>query len=74
MKKTIIVVEGTHDEHHLKTLYPGIKTISVGGSAVDQHVLEFLVNYQNVLDIILLFEQFFLVSFDLLKSFVQIFF
>jgi len=56
MKKTIIVVEGMHDEHHLKTFYPGIETISVGGSAVDQHVLEFLVNYQNVLDIILLFD------------------
>ena len=56
MKKTIIVVEGTHDEQHLKTLYPGIETISVGGSAVDQHVLEFLVNHQNELDIILLFD------------------
>lgn len=56
MKKTIIVVEGTHDEHHLKTLYPGIETISVGGSAIHQHVIEFLVNHQNVFDIILMFD------------------
>lgn len=56
MNKTIIVVEGTHDEHHLKSLYPGIETISVGGSAVDEQVLDFLVHHQDSLDIILLFD------------------
>lgn len=56
MKKTLFVVEGTHDEHHLKTLYKHIETISVGGSAIQQDVIDFLVEYQNQFDIILLFD------------------
>ncbi len=56
MKKTLFVVEGTHDEHHLKTLYQNIETISVGGSAIQQDVIDFLVQYQDQFEIILLFD------------------
>ena len=53
MKKTLFVVEGTHDEHHLKTLYPQIETISVGGSAIQKESLDFLIKYQDVFEIVL---------------------
>ena len=56
MKKTLFVVEGTHDEHHLKSLYQNIETISVGGSAIQQDVIDFLVQYQDQFEIILLFD------------------
>ena len=56
MKKTLFVVEGTHDEHHLKALYPNIETMSVGGSAIQKDSLDFLVKHQDNLEIILLFD------------------
>lgn len=56
MKKTLFVVEGTHDEHHLKTLYPNIETISVGGSAIQKESLDFLIQYQDAFEIVLLFD------------------
>lgn len=56
MKKTLFVVEGTHDEHHLKALFPKIETISVGGSAILVDSLFFLIQYQDAFNIILLFD------------------
>jgi ribonuclease M5 len=56
MKKTIFVVEGTHDEQHLKKLFPEIETISVGGSAIKEASMSFLIQYQDQLNIILLFD------------------
>lgn len=56
MRKTLFVVEGTHDEQHLKTLYPSIETISIGGSAIQKESLDFLIAHQDSLNIILLFD------------------
>jgi ribonuclease M5 len=55
-KNKIYVVEGLHDEAHLKQLYPGIMTLSVGGSAVNNQAINFLIEHQNMLDIHLLFD------------------
>ena len=56
MKKTLFVVEGTHDEHHLKALYPNIETISIGGSAMIKESLDFLIKYQDDFEVVLLFD------------------
>lgn len=56
MKTTLFVVEGIHDEMHLKKLYPHIETISVGGSAINKDRLEFLKQYQEIFDIVLLLD------------------
>lgn len=56
MKTPIFVVEGVHDEMHLKSLYPNIQTISVGGSAVIKDTIEFLKSYQDTFDIVLLLD------------------
>lgn len=56
MKKTLFVVEGIHDEMHLKKHYPDILTLSVGGSAINEDSLQFLKFYQNVFDIVLLLD------------------
>lgn len=55
-KKVLVVVEGTHDESHLKQLYPSIHTISVGGSAVSEEVLQFLETQEDFFDIVLLLD------------------
>ena len=56
MKKTLFVVEGTHDEHHLKALYPNIETISIGGSAMIKESLDFLIKYKDDFEVVLLFD------------------
>mgnify|MGYP001551744016 CR=1 FL=1 len=56
MKTTLFVVEGIHDEMHLKNFYPHIQTISVGGSAINRDSLEFLKQYQDTFDIVLLLD------------------
>jgi ribonuclease M5 len=56
MKKTLFVVEGTHDEHHLKALFPKIETLSIGGSAMHEESMSFLIQHQDAFDIILLFD------------------
>jgi ribonuclease M5 len=56
MKKTLFVVEGIHDETHLKSLYPGILTLSVGGSAINNEALTFLKHHQHVFEIVLLLD------------------
>ena len=56
MKKTLFVVEGVHDETHLKSLYPGILTLSVGGSAVNNEAVSFLKHNQSAFEIILLLD------------------
>jgi ribonuclease M5 len=55
-KQVLVVVEGTHDESHLKQLYPNIHTISVGGSAVSEDVLQFLQVQEAHFDIVLLLD------------------
>jgi ribonuclease M5 len=55
-KQKLYVVEGLHDEAHLKQLYKNIQTISVGGSAISQEVIDFLVTHQETFDIYLLFD------------------
>ena len=55
-KIKIYVVEGTHDEAHLKQIYNNINTISVGGSAINEEVLGFLIENQEKMDIYLLFD------------------
>jgi ribonuclease M5 len=55
-KQILVVVEGTHDESHLKQLYPHIHTISVGGSAVSEEVLKFLAAQEAQFDIVLLLD------------------
>lgn len=56
IKNKIYVVEGLHDEAHLKQLYPGITTLSLGGSAINKEALNFLIEHQHSLDIYLLFD------------------
>lgn len=56
MKTLLFVVEGVHDETHLKRLYPDIQTISVGGSAVNEDALNFLKQYQHKFEIVLLLD------------------
>ena len=55
-KQKLYVVEGLHDEAHLKQLYKNIQTMSVGGSAISQDVINFLMTHQKTLDIYLLFD------------------
>lgn len=55
-KEKFYVVEGIHDEAHLRHMMPNIKTISVGGSEIKKDVLEFLVNYQDTFEFILIFD------------------
>jgi ribonuclease M5 len=55
-KQKLYVVEGLHDEAHLKQLYKNIQTISVGGSAISQEVIDFLVAHQETFEINLLFD------------------
>ena len=56
MKTPLFVVEGIHDEMHLKKIYPKIQTISVGGSAIQKDRLNFLKQYQDTFDIVLLLD------------------
>ena len=57
MKKTkLYVVEGVHDEAHLKQIFKDIQTIAVGGSAVNKDVMNFLIENQEIIDIYLLFD------------------
>ncbi len=55
-KPKLFVVEGTHDEVFLKSIIPGILTISVGGSQIKKDVIDFLINHQDKFDIILLLD------------------
>ena len=55
-KQKLYVVEGLHDEAHLKQLYKNIQTISVGGSAIAEDVISFLSAHQETFDIYLLFD------------------
>lgn len=52
MKPTIIVVEGKHDEAVLQEVFPGIQTISVGGSAVLNEAVTFLQSIEDKYQII----------------------
>lgn len=56
MKERIYIVEGIHDETRLKTLEPSIKTVSVGGSQLKKEVLNFIVNYEDRFQFVLLFD------------------
>mgnify|MGYP000870733081 CR=1 FL=1 len=53
MKPSLIIVEGTHDEDVLNKLYPNIKTISVGGSAIQPNVIDFLSSVVNQFEFII---------------------
>jgi ribonuclease M5 len=55
-KIKIYVVEGTHDEAHLKQIFKNIHTISVGGSSVNDEVVKFLIENQDNMEIYLLFD------------------
>lgn len=56
MKERIYVVEGIHDESKLKALNPHIKTVSVGGSQLKKEVLNFMINYEDKFQFVLLFD------------------
>lgn len=56
MKDKLYVVEGTHDETLLKQINPNIKTVSVGGSQIKPDVLNFLKNYEDKFQVVLMFD------------------
>ncbi|VEU79721.1 ribonuclease M5 [Haploplasma axanthum] len=53
MKKQIYVVEGKNDVTRLKQVFPFINVVSVGGSAIDDKIIDMLIEKKDTYDIIL---------------------
>lgn len=56
MYKQVIVVEGVHDEDHLRKIIPGIETVSVNGSEVSNESLMLLEELAKTRELVLFFD------------------
>ena len=56
MFKQVIVVEGIHDEERLRSFLPGVETISVNGSEINDNCLKMLKELSKTRDLVLFFD------------------
>ena len=56
MRDKVYVVEGTHDENKLKSIYKEIKTVSVNGSEISSDSIELLKRLSTTHEIILVLD------------------
>ena len=56
MFKQVIVVEGIHDEERLRSFIPGVETISVNGSEINDNCLKMLKELSKTRELVLFFD------------------